>query len=339
MDYTRYSVNDFVDDEFFWQWVLNPDEKSITFWENWLRENPHRAGTVDKAREIVLQKNERKHTLPENRVKAIWENIQSAQTDTPVHPLPKYNPQKKPASFPFWTKIAASVALIMMVAAAFWFFNTSQDSIIYATNYGETKTLVLPDSSVVTLNANSKLSIAAQWDAKEDRHVQLEGEAFFEVTHNDTRFMVHTEDLTVEVLGTEFNVNNRRSKTQVVLNSGKIRLNLERNNKEDLLMQPGDLAEFSKQSGQLLQKNVNPEVHSSWRNNTLIFDGTPLSEVAQMLEDNYGLKVEIKDQTLSERRLTGEIASTELDMFLNTLPALLDIKLTRNGKKLILENR
>ena len=284
------------------------------------------SSSVDKHQQIDFMTTEEKEKLKEKLYEDILVNA-SKKSSSPY--------QKRLPVFPL-IRIAATLTGILLICFAAWWF-LSPSVIEYTTDYGETQQIVLPDSSVVTLNASSTLKLASHWSHHEDRLVHLEGEAFFDVRHKDTKFMVQTSDLIVEVLGTKFNVNNRRNKTQVVLNSGKIRLNLAQ--KEDLLMQPGELTEFSKSSGQLIQKKVDPEVFSSWRNKTLMFDGTPLSEIAQLLEDIYGLEVEIKNPALAGRRLTGEIASTDLDMFLNTLPELLDIKVTRQGKKLILENR
>ena len=329
MDYADYTVDDFVSDEFFWRWVFNPDEETTLFWEVWLQENPHQAPTVAKAREIILHRDALQHTLSDKKVEAIWQNIQQAhQKETSRY----QSPTRSIRIFRYPAAVAASVAVLLIVAV--WFIQRLPDA-TYATAYGETQIITLPDRSVVTLNANSTLRIPSPWTEEDDRHVYLEGEAFFNVQHNDTKFMVHTDDLIVEVLGTQFNVNHRRSTTQVVLNHGQVRLNLAQ--AEDVLMKPGELAEFSRSSGQLTQKKVDPEVLTSWRNKLLIFEDTPLSEVAQMLEDNYGLQVVIKTKSLAERKITAEIATTELDTFLNTLPELLSIKVTRNENKLMLE--
>ncbi len=333
MDYTHYSVNDFVSDERFWKWVLDPDEETTVFWENWLQENPHQASVVARAREIILHRDARQYTLSDEKVKHIWQNIQKArQQDTsrqrPIRSRPIGGVLFR---IPRYWIVAASLVGVLFIAI--WLVRSLSET-VYVTAYGETQTVTLPDRSMVTLNANSTLRVAARWAEENDRHVYLEGEAFFNVRHNNTKFTVHTDDLTVEVLGTQFNVNHRRSKTQVVLSRGQVKLNLRT---EDLLMQPGDLAEFSRSSGQLVRKKVDPEVITSWRNKLLIFDGTPLLEVAQILEDNYGLQVVIKTKSLAERKITAEIATTELDTFLNALPELLSIKVTRNENKLMLE--
>ncbi|MGD1895272.1 MAG: FecR family protein [Cyclobacteriaceae bacterium] len=104
---------------------------------------------------------------------------------------------------------AAVVSGLVLTAALVWFLLKADSLTEYATDYGEIRTLTLPDSSRVTLNANSAIHYAAKWDVDVAREVWLDGEAYFSVTHtqNDQPFIVHvTDGLRVNVLGTEFNV-------------------------------------------------------------------------------------------------------------------------------------
>lgn len=109
---------------------------------------------------------------------------------------------------------------------------------------------VLPDHSRVTLNANSRVTYYEETHPQPVREVFLEGEAFFSVVHQERAspvpFIVRTPDLTVQVLGTEFNVNTRRGRTQVVLDDGQIELQLP--SEQKAAMKPGDLVEYEAQS-------------------------------------------------------------------------------------------
>src|SRR5690606_22589795 len=118
------------------------------------------------------------------------------------------------------------------------------------------------------------------WDHQAVREVWLEGEAFFHVQEKSSpggiKFIVHTEGVDVEVLGTRFNVRNRRHATEVVLNSGKVKLNF--GGKEEVLMEPGDLVEYSAKTQSYAHKQVNSETYTSWRNHVLTFDESTLDE-------------------------------------------------------------
>ncbi|QEC51383.1 FecR family protein [Anseongella ginsenosidimutans] len=134
--------------------------------------------------------------------------------------------------------IAASLALLL--AVSIWLIHEPSSRILYSTGYGEQKHITLPDSSRVVLNSNSSLSFDNNWQPQEPRSVELSGEAFFSVVHtgNNQRFIVNTpEGMEVQVLGTEFNVYDRRGIQRVVLNSGSVRL--EYKDREAVSMAPG----------------------------------------------------------------------------------------------------
>ena len=129
----------------------------------------------------------------------------------------------------------------------------------YTSGAGQQRTITLPDGSVVVLNANSTLTTAAHWTAETPREVWLTGEGYFRVTHRAPRpvaditaapapikFVVHAADLSIAVLGTQFDVNSRAGATKVVLASGKVAVERQMLlTREHLLMQPGDLVETS----------------------------------------------------------------------------------------------
>src|SRR6185437_3682694 len=114
------------------------------------------------------------------------------------------------------TRVLAVAASLTAVAFGIWWIGARTGHLQYSeirTGYGEIKSVLLPDSSVVTLNANSKLRIPEQWTEASGRQVWLEGEAYFAVQKKAAtaeKFVVHTTEVDVEVLGTKFNVNARR---------------------------------------------------------------------------------------------------------------------------------
>ena len=127
-------------------------------------------------------------------------------------------------------RVVAAAACIAAFGFGIWWIGARTGRPQYAserTGYGEMKTIVLPDSSVVILNSNSSLRIPEQWSDAEGRQVWLEGEAYFQVQKQPAtvrKFVVHTRQVDVEVLGTKFNVNTRRQQAVVSLEEGKVRL-------------------------------------------------------------------------------------------------------------------
>jgi ferric-dicitrate binding protein FerR (iron transport regulator) len=270
MHYNHFSAEDFVKDEYFQKWVTSPDESINIFWQSWLKENPEKAEVVAEARRIILLLKFDTDYTANNRFLEVWQELDAYW---------EQNKAKKSRSIEFgpkiWYKVAAVFTGLLLISTLYLFLTKVNATTQYITKFGETKTILLPDSSSVILNANSVLTYSAQWNADKPREVFLEGEAFFEVkkkaTPGNASFIVHTENLAVEVLGTKFNVNHRRQKTQVVLNSGKIKLNTEKASAIDnMIMKPGDLVEFSQANKALTIRQVNPNIYSSWKNNQLI---------------------------------------------------------------------
>lgn len=235
-------------------------------------------------------------------------------------------------------RMAAIFILLLLLGGISYRLALRAGTVTHSTAYGQTATVTLPDNSQVTLNGNSSLRYSSNdWQDGQPREVFLEGEAFFSVVHteSDQRFIVHTSDrFNVEVLGTTFNVNHRRGNTQVVLNSGKVKLKLEASEQvKNVLMQPGDLVAFSPADEALTKKTVNPEIYSSWKSNRLIFKDTPLTEIARLLEDNYGYQVRIADSALAKEEFTAIYPADNIDILLQALERSFEGKIKTKNKQ------
>src|SRR5690554_1130205 len=138
-----------------------------------------------------------------------------------------------------WSAVAASC--LIMILAAIWIWQPSKSSDIqYVTSNGETMEIVLPDSSVVMLNANSSL-VWRTSNQNELREVRLSGEAFFNVrSMTEKPFRVYSNEMIIEVLGTSFNLNNRENKDEVFLEEGSIRINNQKNMEDTIHLETGE---------------------------------------------------------------------------------------------------
>lgn len=231
-------------------------------------------------------------------------------------------------------------ALLLATGAFFGYRSLNPTDLIRQTAFGKTSTLTLSDGSTVTLNGNSRLRYAPQWASHQTREVWLEGEGFFRVTHqlNHERFVVHLPNkLTIEVLGTQFNVMARESRAKVVLNNGKIRLDVGEQAKEKLIMMPGDLIYADVKTKEYYRKRVDAAAQSAWQTGRLKFDGTSLQEVAKMLEDTYGVHVMIADDDLRKQTLSGTIPNQSMQTILDGLSTLFDLKITQQANRITIQ--
>ena len=254
-----------------------------------------------------------------------------------------------------WRKIAAVFIGFLIVTGLAYQYMGKSDTITFSTVYGETQEFWLPDSSKVILNGNSSLTYRAEWEEKkgeaDSREVWLEGEGYFEVREivheahatkntppDKVKFTVHTSHLNVEVLGTAFNVHNHRDKTQVVLSSGKVKLNLlQHDGFGNVVMNPGELVVFNAKNSQVQQKMVDPTLYSSWKDHQLMFEDTPVSEITQILEERYGFEISLKDKDIGTRKFTGTVSTKQIELLLKAIASSFNLEVTRNGKQITMQ--
>lgn len=241
-------------------------------------------------------------------------------------------------------KIAASV-LIICSLGSLWYFNNykpltevaANTTLEIRTNFGERRTVTLPDNSSVVLNGNSKLRYEDNWSATSTREVWIDGEGFFAVQHteNDQKFVVHTgEGLDVEVLGTKFNVKSREHGSEVLLTEGKVKLNVGSKEDNSVYLEPGELATVKE--NKLSKRIVEDKQYTSWVRSKLFFDKMTLEELAQILHDTYGLNVFFQNDELKSRQLSGEISSATADDILYAIGETFNIKVTRKANETVI---
>lgn len=239
-------------------------------------------------------------------------------------------------------KTAAAFAGILLSAWLLYLFVLKTDRIKYETTFGTTTTIELPDHSVVTLNGNSRIHYRKEWEHGQEREVWLEGEAFFSVSQTADRqkFVVHTSNINIEVLGTEFNVNNRRGQTKVTLNSGVVRLNGKAagTNVKDVIMHPGEQASLNEHQDFQVRK-VDTRQYTTWKDNVMIFDHTPVEEIAIMIEETYGLKVVLRSDFIGYMELSGSLPANDINALLGMLRETLDLEVTSNDNQVIISKK
>jgi ferric-dicitrate binding protein FerR (iron transport regulator) len=205
------------------------------------------------------------------------------------------------------------------------------------------KSFVLIDGTQVTLNANSSFKVPRWGFGDSKREVYLTGEADFSVTHSSTnqKFIVKTDkNFEVVVLGTEFSVFARPRGANIVLKKGKVLVNYKEGKiAKRLIMKPGELVTFNKNNQALLKPVIQPSIFSLWKEKRFVFDETKLSDVTQMLEETYGLKVTINNKELAERKIMGSFRAENVDELLRTISELLDINVIRQEDKVQLSEK
>lgn len=143
--------------------------------------------------------------------------------------------------------------------------------------------VTLSDGTRIWLNSCTRLSYPSYFTGNE-RRVELEGEAYFEVSKDSTRpFYVVTNDTRVKVYGTEFNLNTRdEKKVRATLVHGKIGVTIKNTDKE-YLIHPGEMLEYTVATGEVKREQVDTYLYTAWKSGEFVFVNTPLEEIMERL--------------------------------------------------------
>lgn len=179
----------------------------------------------------------------------------------------------------------------------------------------------LNDGTKVWINAGSTLRYPEQF-GEGNRIVQLEGEAYFEVakTENKSRFLVETDNQTVEVLGTKFNVKAypNQNRTFTTLQEGLVQVNSKVSNTSSVYLKPNQQSEFS--SSDFIVREVDVENILAWKNGFFYFNGQNTSEVLKNIASWYNIDITYKE-SLNQSQYVGKIPQ---DLKLNEVVELLE---------------
>ena len=323
-------IEDFINDPSFSNWIHKSNDEDVALWENWIRENPKHQGLVNDARDIIKGIQFSPTILPQEKINSEWNQLNNRITNTEPTKQTSIFSKKK-----FWLRAAASI-ILLMCAAALLFWVSRPQPILHQTAFGEKLELKLSDGTQVALNANSSL----KYFKENPREVWLDGEAFFKVEkkpQTGERFLVRTKDLTVEVLGTAFNVHTRMEKTEVILEEGKVNLQLQNGEKKE--MKPGDLISFSAKSNLILEnkKIEQPEKITSWKDGNLLFEDISLEEAMEEIAEVYGVEVSFSNKEISKKRIHIGVPMSNLDICIKAMEFSCKIKIEHKDNSLIIK--
>jgi transmembrane sensor len=225
--------------------------------------------------------------------------------------------------FKSFLKVAAVVAVVM--GGAYFYLNSLNESV--ATQYAETKEIILPDTSEVLLNAESQVSYNEKdWNNK--RNISLQGEAFFNVAKGNT-FTVTTDQGTVTVLGTQFNVENRDGFFEVTCFEGVVSV-LYDGEENKLPAGNAIIVVNGKLSKTSAVKNGQP----SWMQNESSFKSIPLNYVLAEFQRQHNITVDSKGVDTNVL-FTGSFSNTDTDLALKSISVPLQIKFTLEGNNVL----
>lgn len=228
----------------------------------------------------------------------------------------------------FIYRITAVAASIILAVAGFWYFSHSHVVRVICKS-AEIKTIILPDSSIVYINAVSNISYnPGKWDVV--RNLELNGEACFEVRKGKP-FTVKTANGTITVLGTRFNVMSRGNDLKVFCVTGKVAVRKE----NEVILVKGQECSIAGKDQLTGPEPVNDLKPISWINGEFWFTNTPVSKVFEEMERQFGVEVIYNSSTI--RNYTGYFNKSNLSEALMNVCEPMALTYEINKTKIIIK--
>ncbi|HEX6429439.1 MAG TPA: FecR domain-containing protein [Niastella sp.] len=284
--------------------------------------------------------------------KLIWEeSVQLANTSTVNEQAAweRFQNRVQEGSFPattkgrVWTMNSAlmraaiiSGLIIGIAVITYILFNNNPGTVISMANIQATdavKADSLPDGSIVTLNKHSQVSFPEQF-ASNKRVLQLNGEAFFKVKPDKQKpFEVHTNNVTITVVGTSFNVRSRGDTTEIIVETGVVEVSTET---QTVVLKAGQKA-FTGLNKTILQKQANTDqLYNYYRIKKFVCEVTPLWKLVEKLNEAYDVHIVFEKNELRNIPITTTFDNEPLDNILNIISSTLDISVVKEKGQIIL---
>lgn len=230
-----------------------------------------------------------------------------------------------------FSRIAAIIMLPILSVGVTYYFMKDSVKIDYQVQLvecivpnGETRTITLPDSSVVKVNSGSVLIYPSLFTNSRD--IFLNGEAYFTVTKDETKpFIVKTTDMDIEVLGTVFNVNayTDSEKTSTTLESGKINVKIKNTHQDQVILTPDECLTYNRSTGLFEKSSIKVENAIAWTEGNMVIQSMTINEVIKFVERKYAMKVYLNSNKYDYERITMKVKSDEsIQEFMDVLKFL-----------------
>lgn len=232
----------------------------------------------------------------------------------------------------------AAILLLAILGTYFLISKKKQQPILYTeikVPYGERKEIRLPDGSSVTLNAGSYMRYPTDF-MSEERLVEIDGEAFFDVTKDPRKpFVVKTQDVHIQVLGTSFNVKayNADEELSVCVQTGKVDVGLD---ETCIILLPDEELVLDKVKNEFKKRKQKADNVKSWIGGTLHFNRTPVRSVIKELERIYNCKISFVEGAEYDDYIYGEHDNKTLEAVLSSIQYSTNIKYKKQGSSYLL---
>jgi transmembrane sensor len=299
------------------------DEEGVV--RRWLDANPRDAHVVSELDRLLDR-------LPASRTKSV--DIERALIRVRARQeLPQVRPLRPRAPWsPGWR---AAAAIALAVGGGFvWQRAGGGDQVAASaqrvtTGVGQRDSLRLPDGTRIVLAPASELVVRYE---RGERKVELRGEAYFDVRHDENRpFSIVAGATVVRDIGTTFSVRSEADSVRVVVTSGSVELSAGRTS---VTLGPSDVGSVAGKR-MIATRGAYDASDLAWMEGRLVFREAPVQSVIAEVRRWYGIDLRVSDPTLAERHLTASFAGEPPERVLNVIGLALGGTVERHGAMVI----
>jgi ferric-dicitrate binding protein FerR (iron transport regulator) len=233
-----------------------------------------------------------------------------------------------------WLRVAAALIALFTGGWLYYTYSYTPGQYLFAHSDMRVLTDTLPEGTVVVLNRQSSIRYRRQFTA-DTRPVEMEGEAFFRVAADKNRpFIVHAKGMTINVLGTSFNVKTTAAGMEVIVETGMVEVT---KNGQTMTVRPHEKVVTAGKDAPLVKENNMDALYNYYRTNEFECNGTPLWRVVEKLNEVYQAHIVIGDERLRNLPLTTTFHDESLDAILVVISRSFSIKPVKKGSEIILQ--
>lgn len=234
-----------------------------------------------------------------------------------------------------WMRIAA--ALIVIIGAGilgYLFFGQQAPKEMLAQTQENVLKQTLPDGSLVTLNKRSSVSYPEKFKGGQ-RKVVLKGEAFFNITPDKKKpFVIDVNDVEVTVVGTSFNVRSENGTTEVVVETGIVRVTKAG---KTIDLHPGEKTIITATDTDPVQEKVTDKLYNYYRTKEFVCDNTPLWKLTQVLSEAYDVQFVFAREELKTLPMNAPFNNESLEQVLDVIRLTFNIDVIQKGNVITIQ--
>lgn len=298
---------------------------------------------IEKYYDLFQQESDVSDILNSDEKKAFKNNLKDDIRLAIIANSPSQKRERK-SSHSLYLKLGTAAAVVIMMLSSIYFFtgssakkeiNRGTKNIVFESK--KNKVIFLPDGSTVILSYGSKLNYPSTFDDLHTREVYLEGQAFFDIKHNESRpFIVHTGTILTKVLGTAFNIKAYPGDDDITVTVKRGKVSVNDQDKLLGIITPNQQITYAKSKIKTSMATVKNESYLEWKKEDLLIDNLTISEAAKLIEDRYNVKITINDPEIESLRFTTTFSKEEsLDQTLSSICVFNGLNYTFNKQKTI----